>query len=197
MKYRIVRVLNGVVSVGSSDGTFFNVPASDLDFKPQNGMAVQCFKNGDDVIVFMESAPPPSLAPRINQPVLPKNENVSCVAVKQVPPRQNTVPDVEGVFDEEKKLHALLISLIILVVAIAVFVGIYFSSKKNPTDLAKDFGEAATCYIESNSPTCRGQIMKIIHEIDKMSEDDRRLFIKYIKDHGYMYGRYEYLWNNL
>ncbi len=51
MSYKIIRVLNGVVSIASSDGTFFNVLEKDFDFEPQKGDAVQCFKNGERMII--------------------------------------------------------------------------------------------------------------------------------------------------
>ena len=51
MSYKIFRVLNGVVSIASSDGTFFNVPEKDFDFEPQKGDVVQCFKNGERMII--------------------------------------------------------------------------------------------------------------------------------------------------
>lgn len=51
MSYKIIRILNGVVSIASSDGTFFNVLEKDFDFEPQKGDAVQCFKNGERMII--------------------------------------------------------------------------------------------------------------------------------------------------
>lgn len=51
MSYKIIRVLNGVVSIASSDGTFFNVLEKDFDFEPQKGDAVQCFNNGERMII--------------------------------------------------------------------------------------------------------------------------------------------------
>lgn len=51
MSYKIIRILNGVVSIASSDGIFFNVLEKDFDFEPQKGDAVQCFKNGERMII--------------------------------------------------------------------------------------------------------------------------------------------------
>ena len=51
MSYKIVRVINGVASIASSDGTFFDFPVSKLDFDPQKGDVVQCFKNDERIII--------------------------------------------------------------------------------------------------------------------------------------------------
>ena len=50
--FKIIRVLNGVASVASSSGDVLNVPVDELDFEPKVGDVVQCFKNGEKVIVF-------------------------------------------------------------------------------------------------------------------------------------------------
>ena len=52
LHYKVVRVLNGLASVASNDGVFFNVPVDELDFEPKVGDEVQCFRNGDRVIVL-------------------------------------------------------------------------------------------------------------------------------------------------
>ena len=60
MSYKIIRVLNGIVSIASSDGTFFNVSIEELNFNPKAGDEVQCFRNGENVIVFKNSLIPHS-----------------------------------------------------------------------------------------------------------------------------------------
>ena len=75
MSYKIIRVLNGVVSIASSDGTFFNVPIEELDFEPKVGDEVQCFRNGEKVIVFKNEN---SLYKQNQIPgTVPKNESSS------------------------------------------------------------------------------------------------------------------------
>ena len=56
MEYKIIRILNGMVSIASNDGTFFNIPIAELNFEPKVGDEVQCFKNGEKVIVLKKSA---------------------------------------------------------------------------------------------------------------------------------------------
>ena len=56
--FKIIRVLNGVASVASSSGDVLNVPVDELDFEPKVGENVQCFRNGEDVIVLKDVATP-------------------------------------------------------------------------------------------------------------------------------------------
>ena len=76
MSHKIIRILNGMVSIASSDGTFFNIPIAELNFEAKVGDDVQCFKNGEKIIVLKKSssalsAPLPPL--RNNQNVLVQN----------------------------------------------------------------------------------------------------------------------------
>ena len=45
-----------VVSVVSGDGTFFDVPVTELDFEPKVGDEVQSFRNGNEVIIAKQFA---------------------------------------------------------------------------------------------------------------------------------------------
>ena len=55
MSQRVIRVFNDVASIASSDETFFNVPVKELDFAPQKGDIVQCFKNGEQIIIVKQA----------------------------------------------------------------------------------------------------------------------------------------------
>lgn len=55
MSQRVIRVFNDVASIASSDETFFNVPVKELDFVPQKGDIVQCFKNGEQIIIVKQA----------------------------------------------------------------------------------------------------------------------------------------------
>lgn len=52
MQFKIIRILNGTASIASNDGTFFSIPIAELNFEPKVGDEVQCFTNGEKVIVF-------------------------------------------------------------------------------------------------------------------------------------------------
>ena len=56
MSHKVIRILNGIASISSDDGTFFDVPVSELDFEPKTGDKVQCFRNGERVIIVKQSA---------------------------------------------------------------------------------------------------------------------------------------------
>ena len=51
MIFKIVRVFNDKVSIVSTDRIFFNVPIEEIDFDPKVGDVVQCFRNGEKIIV--------------------------------------------------------------------------------------------------------------------------------------------------
>lgn len=75
MPYKIIRIRNGFVSIASNDGTFFNVSKEELDFEPKVGDEVQCFRNGEKVIVFKNEN---SLYKQNQIPgTVPKNESSS------------------------------------------------------------------------------------------------------------------------
>lgn len=117
MSYKIIRILNGTVSIASSDGTFFNIPISELNFEPKVGDEVQCFKKGEKVIVFKKF----SSAQSTSLPPLRNNQNVL----------------VQNIFDDEppKKSNAFFILLAVVVLLVAGGVGAY---------LYFDFGRTGT-----------------------------------------------------
>ena len=132
MSYKIIRVLNGVVSVASSDRSFFNVPIEELDFEPKVGDEVQCFRNGENVIVFKNGASPrkqkltPSPIPK-NEP--PSNSQVSAVTttVPKVEPPQikRNVPVVDplaGGIVEKKSKVPWIVGIILLLVGVSFVV---------------------------------------------------------------------------
>jgi uncharacterized protein (TIGR02145 family) len=120
MSYKIIRVLNGVVSIASSDGTFFNVPIEELDFNPKAGDEVQCFRNGEKVIVFKNSLKPHS------KNTVSKNESQGIV--------QNT-PIGNPLADElvEKKSRLPWIVGIILLLVGVLFACIYLKNSNAGT----------------------------------------------------------------
>lgn len=120
MSYKIVRVLNGIVSIASSDGTFFNVPIEELDFEPKVGDEVQCFRKGENVIVFKNNLNPHS------KNTVSKNESQGIV--------QNT--PVENPFSDDvvKKKSSVpwIIGIILLLVGV-LFACLYLKNSNAGT----------------------------------------------------------------
>lgn len=54
-KAKIIQVSSDKVSIGMPDGTFFEIAAKELDFKPSVGDVVSVFINGDTKIVAKEN----------------------------------------------------------------------------------------------------------------------------------------------
>ena len=137
MAYKIIRVRNGFVSIASNDGTFFNVSIEELDFEPKVGDEVQCFRNGEKVIVFKNEN---SLYKQNQIPgAVPKNESSSnlhaSVEVSAVPKtglqghEQNT--PIGNPFSEEiveKKSRAPWIIGIILLLLGILFICIHMNN---------------------------------------------------------------------
>lgn len=178
--YKIIRVVNGVVSVASSDGSFFNVPIEELDFEPKVGDVVQCFKKGKDFIV-LKDVPRQSFSVHNESRLQTQKES------------QNFVP-TKNVFGEEKKSNGFFfVSLIILGIVAIVVVGIYFYTKNNPTDLAREYCESVSCYVENHSSACRHEANYIRNMYIKMSSKDSEMFRRYIANHCDAGGNYEML----
>ena len=76
MSHKVIRILNGIASISSDDGTFFDVPVSELDFEPKVGDDVQCFRNGENVIVVKENSDLRSKAEMSPEPQ--KKDNACC-----------------------------------------------------------------------------------------------------------------------
>lgn len=132
MSYKIIRVLNGVVSIASSDGTFFNVPIEELDFDPKVGDDVQCFRNGEKVIVFKKGAPTckqkqtPNPMP-MNEPPSNLQAGVETSKIsKTEPQRIECKTPTENLFVEEaenqnSRTRWVIAGVILVVVAAIVF----------------------------------------------------------------------------
>ncbi len=118
MSRKIIRILNGMVSIASNDGTFFNIPISELNFEPKIGDEVQCFKNGEKIIVFKKSSSDQSAS----LPPLRNNQNV---------PEQNNFDDKP----KKKKSNTFFVLLTVVVLLVAGGVGAY---------LYFDFGRTGT-----------------------------------------------------
>ena len=137
MAYKIIRVLNGVVSIASDDGTFFNISIEELDFEPKVGDDVQCFRNGEKVIVFKKEN---SLCKQNQIPgPVPKNESSSNlqanVEVSTVPKtglqefEQNTLienPLADELVEKKSRLPWI-IGIILLLVGV-LFACIYLNN---------------------------------------------------------------------
>ena len=107
MSYKIIRVRNGIVSIASNDGTFFDVSIEELDFEPKVGDEVQCFRNGEKVIVFKDETPPckqkqaPSPIPQNEQPSnLQANAEISTVSKTDIQGVEQNTP-VENLFSDD------------------------------------------------------------------------------------------------
>ncbi len=151
MQYKIVRVLNGVVSIASREGAFFNVSIEELDFDPKIGDEVQCFRNGEKVIVFKKGAPPrkqkqaPSPVPKNELPSNLQANARNSTVTKTDSQRIERKNPIENPFSEEqanKKTRAPWVIVgVILVVAVAIVYLIYgrtASSAENSKNGAVD-----------------------------------------------------------
>ncbi len=121
MSHKIIRVLNGVVSIASSEGAFFNVSIEELDFEPKVGDEVQCFRKGENVIVFKNNLNPHS------KNTVSKNESQGIV--------QNT--PIDNPFSEdavEKKSKTPWIIGIILLLLVILLGGVYLNYSRTMTD---------------------------------------------------------------
>jgi hypothetical protein len=180
ISHKIIRVLNGIVSIASSDGSLFNVPIEEVDFEPKVGDEVQCFKKGKNFIV-LKGVPRQSFSVHNESRLQTQKES------------QNFVP-TKNVFGEEKKSNGVFfVSLIILGIVAIVVVGVYFYTKNNPTDLAREYCESVSCYVENHSSACRHEANYIRNMYIKMSSKDSEIFRRYIANHCDAGGNYEML----
>ena len=115
MSYKIIRVLNGVVSIASNDGTFFNVSIEELDFDPKVGDEVQCFRNGEKVIVLKKDS-------------FPRSEKTASKIETNGFERKNPIANtfVEDIVEKKSRMPWI-IGIILLLLGV-VFVCIYFNS---------------------------------------------------------------------
>ena len=138
--YKIIRVLNGIVSIASGEGDFFNVPIEELDFDPKVGDEVRCFKNGEDVIVFKNGAPPrklnqtPSPVPKNESPSNLQASAVTTTAPKVEPPQiKRNVPVVNplagGIVDKKSKVPWIVGILFLLLGVFVVVLYLHHSSR--------------------------------------------------------------------
>lgn len=170
ISHKIIRVLNGVVSIASSDGSLFNVPIEEVDFEPKVGDEVQCFKKGKNFIV-LKDVPRQSFSVHNESRLQTQKES------------QNFVP-TKNVFGEEKKSNGVFfVSLIILGIVAIVVIGVFFYTKNNPTDLAREYCEAVSCYVENHSSGCRHKANHIRNMYIKMSSKDSDVFRRHVTNH--------------
>lgn len=175
--YKVIRVINDIVSIASSDGNFFNVPVTELDFTPKTGDYVQCFRNGEKIIVLRE---------------LNSLETSCDILQKQ---RRGVDVPVQNILGDEKKSIFPIISIVCLILALVGGIAIYRLSKDNPMDLAREYGESAECYVKTQSASCKNEARAVLRKADDLSQRDKELFFKYIYDHGYADGPYGWLFH--
>ena len=177
MKYKIIRIMDEKVSIASSDGKFFDIPVVELDFTPKTGDEVQCYKNGEKIIVLREPG--------------------SFRTSRDILQNQTSRVDfpVQNILGDEKKSTFPIISIVCLLLVIVGGIAIYRLSKDNPMDLAREYGEYAECYVKTQSVPCKNKARSVLRKADDLSHADKELFFKYIYDHGYADGPYGWLFH--
>lgn len=125
MQHKIIRILNGKVSIASNDGTFFNVHESELDFAPQTGDVVQCFKNGAQVIVVRIGSSTHTQQSQNVEGAKKREANTSTERENE----SNTNTDStnkENVFDEYDNKEVADKKYLIILTVILAMVGVYW-----------------------------------------------------------------------
>lgn len=66
---KVIRIKNEMVTIGNDDGTFLDIPISELDFTPVVGELVETFVSGDRTIIYRNGKNPslPSKGKGVNQ----------------------------------------------------------------------------------------------------------------------------------
>ncbi len=128
MSHKIIRILNGTVSIASSDGTFFNIPVSELNFEPKVGDEVQCFRNDEKVIVFKKGTSVSTQSPKVEiQPTQPTETSAPIVSKVEQKPIRN-VPVENPFAEDEKEEHSTALRVIGVIILLLLVIFLVYNS---------------------------------------------------------------------
>lgn len=60
---KVIRIKEGTVTIGNEDGSFLDIPMSELDFTPIVGEMVETFSSGDRTVIY-RNGKNPALPPK-------------------------------------------------------------------------------------------------------------------------------------
>lgn len=60
---KVIRIKEGTVTIGNEDGSFLDIPMSELDFTPVVGEMVETFSSGDRTVIY-RNGKNPALPPK-------------------------------------------------------------------------------------------------------------------------------------
>ncbi|MBR6124436.1 TM2 domain-containing protein [Candidatus Saccharibacteria bacterium] len=60
---KVIRIKDGTVTIGNEDGSFLDIPVSELDFTPVVGEMVETFSSGDRTVIY-RNGKNPALPPK-------------------------------------------------------------------------------------------------------------------------------------
>ena len=60
---KVIRIKEGTVTIGNEDGSFLDIPVSELDFTPVVGEMVETFSSGDRTVIY-RNGKNPALPPK-------------------------------------------------------------------------------------------------------------------------------------
>lgn len=60
---KVIRIKEGTVTIGNEDGSFLDIPMSELDFTPVVGEMVELFSSGDRTVIY-RNGKNPALPPK-------------------------------------------------------------------------------------------------------------------------------------
>lgn len=55
---KVIRIKDGTVTIGNDDGSFLDIPMSELDFTPIVGEMVELFSSGDRTVIYRNGKNP-------------------------------------------------------------------------------------------------------------------------------------------
>lgn len=55
---KVIRIKEGTVTIGNDDGSFLDIPMSELDFTPIIGEMVELFSSGDRTVIYRNGKNP-------------------------------------------------------------------------------------------------------------------------------------------
>lgn len=66
---KVIRIKDGTVTIGNDDGSFLDIPMSELDFTPIVGEMVELFSSGDRTVIYRNGKNPvlPPKGKEVNQ----------------------------------------------------------------------------------------------------------------------------------
>ena len=68
---KVIRIKEGTVTIGNEDGSFLDIPMSELDFTPVVGEMVETFSSGDRTVIYRNGK---------NAALPPKGQGVNQIA---------------------------------------------------------------------------------------------------------------------